>query len=405
MNFTGNIKSQLFKESISGVLKYSEAGNYAGYSKFDALNSPLLWKIFGSSSIYRFIIIQMVNRIPFHIRPLLGVKKLRNPKGIANFIKAYCALYKIESLPEYLNKIRELSDWLLKNNSNKNNRYHGVCWGYNFPWQNPGFYAPRYFPNCIVTSFAGDALLYAYELTGDIKYMKTAESAATFILKDLPVMEETGDGKCIGYVPAKLRWKVININSVAAGFLSHLFAVSGEEKYIDEARRLTNWVISKKKEGDVWSYTYPESSSGIMPDNYHTGGILDGIFDYMVNSKDHTYMETYMRGLNFYKRRFFKSDGAPKLFDKKEFPYDIHSVAQGIITFVKAGKFDSDYMDFAKNIAAWGIRNMQDASGHFYYRKYKFYTLKYDLMRWNNSWMTWALAELLLQLFKGTNEK
>ncbi len=391
-NTTRNNK---YNSSLLRVLRYSNDKNYAGYSKFDALNSPILEKLTRNNYIYRTLATHIVNRIPCNIRPILRVQKSRNPKGIANFIKAYCNLYRMTPLTEYLNEIETLSDWLLENHSNKDKKYHGICWGYNSPWQNIGFYAPRYFPNCIVTVFCGEALLAAYTMTKNLKYLKAAESAASFILKDLPILEETKDSKCIGYVPVNLTWKVININSVAAGFLSKLYKPTEKKEYINEAKKLINWVILKRTRYYAWFYTYPWTSSGIGHDNYHTGGILDGIFDYMVNSGDYMHLKTYLNALEFYKNNIFKPNGAPKWRSNKKLPYDIHGVAQGILTFKKASKFKSSYLNFAKKIAAWGISHMQDKSGRFYYKNYGFFKLKYCLMRWNNSWMAWALSSML----------
>ena len=33
--------------------------------------------------------------------------------------------------------------------------FDGLCWGYPYPWQDVGFFAPRHFPNRVVTSFVG----------------------------------------------------------------------------------------------------------------------------------------------------------------------------------------------------------------------------------------------------------
>ena len=80
-----------YKNRISGslhqVMNFAKDRDYAGYSKFDALNSPVLEGLFGWHSLLRLIIVQAVNRIPINLRKISGVKTSRNPKGIGNFLK------------------------------------------------------------------------------------------------------------------------------------------------------------------------------------------------------------------------------------------------------------------------------------------------------------------------------
>lgn len=352
----------------------------------------------GWNYLSRLLITQVVNRCWFHIRPLLGVRQSRNPKGIANFIKAYVNRYRLHSETADLEHAKTLADWLLDNHANQDGKYHGLCWGYNFPWQSPGFYAPRHFPNCIVTVFCAEALLAAFTVTGDTRYREAARSAVEFVLKDLPILEDSSERKCLGYVPTSLRWRVININAVAGGFLARVGQITGESFLISEARRMIRWVVDQRVPGEAWPYTAPAKASGIGYDNYHTGGILDGIYDYMHVSGDPTFKPVYLEALDFYRRKLFLDNGMARLFSNRTYPIDIHSVAQGILTFVKAASLVGTYLDVAGQIAIWGIRHMQDADGHFYYRKHRWFTRKECLMRWNNSWMAWALSELCLAL-------
>lgn len=387
---------EIVGSSLKRVLAYSKDHDYLGYSKFDALNSPYLEAIFGWNALGRLLITQFVNRFWLHVRPLLGVTKSRNPKGIANFIKAYCNLYRLYGRPEDKASATALSDWLLENHANQENEYHGLCWGYNFPWQSPGFYAPRHSPNCIVSVFCGEALLDLFRISGNNQYLHYACETARFILTDLPVLEDSDRHKCIGYVPVGLRWKVININAVTAGFLSGLAWETGDNVYLENARRMIRWTIEHRTSYNAWPYTLPPSASGIGHDNYHTGGILDGISDFMKYSGEDWPLDVYEKGLTFYRDQLFSPEGAPNWTDQKQYPRDIHGSAQGVLTFVRAARHDPERLEFANKLANWAIRFMQNEDGHFYYRRHRCFTRKECLMRWNNSWMSWALSELLL---------
>ena len=381
--------------SLSQVLRYARERDYAGYSKFDALNAPFLTTLFGWHPATRLIVTQAISRIPLNLRGLFGVRKSRNPKGIANFIKALCHLHSMNPKDEIKGEIKSLTDWLLANHGNREGRFSGICWGYNFPWQNPGFFAPRFFPNAIVTTFCAEAFLSAHRSLSEDAYLHTAVDAARYLLRDLPILEEDKDTKCIGYVSAPLRLKVVNINAVIGGFLAKLADRTGDATYLQEARKMINWTLSVKTDYHAWYYTEPPTAYVRDHDNYHTGGILDGIYDYLTVAEERRYLLSYMKGIQFYEERLFEPSGAPKWRSSKSHPFDIHGSAQGILSFTKAARYNPSFLDAAVRIALWAIENMQGPTGGFYYQKRRFFLWKVDLMRWNNSWMAWALAELL----------
>ncbi|MCB0403610.1 MAG: hypothetical protein KDD51_02420 [Bdellovibrionales bacterium] len=400
---------QTAAEALKGLERYCRNRDYSGYSKFDALNSPILERVFGSFSLGRLLITQLVNRIPLPLRPLFGVRKGRNPKGVANFVKGYCLSYSVYRSANTLDAIKILSDWLLANTSKRHGVYdgEGTAWGYHFPWQSPGFFAPRHYPNCIVTVFCAEALLEAYKLTQESRFLAGALGAAEFITKGLPVLESTSEHLCIGYVPAPLRWRVININAVSAGFLAKLGIRTQRAEYVSAAKRMIRWVVAARNPDYSWNYTSPKSQSGIGPDNYHTGGILDGIADYMLATGDYSFEHEYRKGLSYYSQNFFTMDRAPKWRAHRNFPNDIHGAAQGILTHCKAEHFQPGHLAFAEEILAWTLSHMVGPDGNFYYQKFPYFTWKLDLMRWSNSWMFWAMNsyQILVDKFGSVSQR
>lgn len=376
--------------------RYCRENDYAGFCKFDALNAPLLDQWFGRSEYARLVVTQLVNRIPLPLRQWLGVPKRRNPKGVANFVRGYASLYQLEKRAGWREQAVLLADWLLRQEGHELNAYKGPgrAWGYHFPWQSPGFYAPRYSPNCIVSAFVGEAMLSVFEITGKRKYLDAAFGVRDFMLRGLPTLLENDRERCVGYVPEGLRWRVININAVAAGFLSRLGVRSADRELIHTAGKMVRWVVDRRNLDFTWDYTSPKEQSGIGPDNYHTGGILDGIYDYMTFSGDTTYAGIYLKALEAYETHFFTAEGAPKWRMHRAFPMDVHGSAQGVMTFSRAATLNPKYAATADRIARWAIDNLYDReAGRFFYQKRRFFTWKIDLMRWNNSWMFRALAE------------
>lgn len=366
--------------------------DYRGYCKFDALNSQTLEDFFGGHSIGRLLVTQAVNRIPLPLREIFGVKKARNPMGVANFIRGYWAMR--SRLPESVGRAIGLSDWLLTQTCQQLGTWkgEGVAWGYQFPWQSPGFFAPRHAPNCYVTVMCAEALLESYKITSDEKYLSAVLGAAEFVTRSLPRLLESEDQLCIGYVPDGPKWKVININALAAGFLVKL--VDQRQDVLPICRKLLRWTDSVRNSNLSWNYTEPFEQSGIGPDNYHTGFILDGFFD--ASSQLSEFEETYWSGLEFYRKNLFSKEMAPKWRDNQDYPHDIHGAAQGVLTFLKAASKKPEYLVAAQGCLNWALTKMYDQNQrYFYYQEHRNFVWKLNLMRWNNSWMQLAISSYL----------
>ncbi len=375
------------------VLNAAEESDYSGYSKFDALNSPLLGKLSCNSKWLRLILTQTVKECPFNIRPILGVKKSRNPKGIALFARAYLFLYEKTDNIEYLNKGESLIRWLLENPSAE---CKNLCWGYNFVWQNTIFLQDKFEPNAVVSIFVGEALIHAYRITKKKEYLDAAFSIVRFIVEDLPVLYDSNEERAIAYVLRKVDAVVLNNQVLTGAFLIKVWNQMGERELLDMARRHINYTVNRRTKDDAWYYTHPPEKSPILHDNYHTGGILDGLLEYFEETDDDRFLEVYWKGLDFYQEYLFEPDGAPRWMHNKKYPLDIHGSAQGMITFHKASRHDSRFRPQAETIAEWAIKSLYRKQTHdFAYRKGRWVKWNYSLMRWCNAWMGRSLAELV----------
>jgi rhamnogalacturonyl hydrolase YesR len=398
-----NKRNECYLDACIDVLNYAESQDYEGFSKFDACNSPFVKAITFNNKWLRGGATLFANKFPFNIRPLLGVQKSKNPKGMALFAQAYFNLYQATEDNKFLEKGKWCLDWLIKNPCKG---YSGFCWGYNFDWQSTLYFAPKHTPNCVVTVFVGEALIRAYELTGDKNYLTRAQDTAKFLLNDLPVIQEDEETKCVAYFPAKVPSIVLNINALLGAFLAKLWEYTKIEEYFIQSRKLMQFVINHRTDYDAWYYTFPPGDSIIRHDNYHTGGILDAILEYMEYTKKYDFKDIYLSGLKYYYNNLFLDNGAPKWMNDNVYPFDIHGSAQGIITFCKAARFNPDYGDFACKIADWAIKNLYNPkNGYFYYQQGKFFKHEFTLMRWCNAWMCRALSELLLLINHDISEK
>jgi hypothetical protein len=384
----------LYADVLDRVLGTARAVDYAGYSKHDALNAPWLERLAGESRLRRLAAIQLVMRCPVHVRPLLGVRTARNPKGISLFARALLARHRMTGSDTDAREAAELLDWLVANSSTE---FGGQAWGYPYPWQDAGFFAPRGLPNRVVTSFVGEALVDGYETLGEAGYLNAASDVAQFLLNAPRTLYEDDERRCVSYVPDEsVNWIVMDVSALVGAFVARLGALQDGARLHAEGGRLVRYVVSKQTEEGAWFYAEPPSASHITHDNYHTGFILDALLAYGRATRSPEFDDAYRRGIDFYERRLFEADGAARFMSDQKYPFDIHGCAQGILTFSLRQGHDRQGGEMARRVLDWTLANMFDPeSGWFYYQKRRVFRTRIRELRWCQGWMSWALASYL----------
>jgi hypothetical protein len=391
-----------YLDVLDRVLQVARSARYEGYSKHDGLNSPLLARLGGGSRLRRLVAIQVVMRSPVDIRPLVGVRKARNPKGLSLFARALLARHRMSvlsrgddpAIPESADdaaEARGLLDWLIDHPAAG---FDGLCWGYPYPWQDVGFFAPRDFPNRVVTAHVGQALVDGYETLREDRYLDGANRAVRFLLEAPKTLFEDADRRCVSYVPSPdIDWIVMDVSALAGAIAARVGAITGDADLIREGGRLVRYVVSKQTDEGAWFYADPPSASHITHDNYHTGFILDAIQQYGLSAGSDEFEPAYRRGIDYYERRLFEPDGAARFMNDRLYPIDIHGCAQGIITFSLQQRHTGTGAATATRILEWTLANMWDpASGWFYYQKRHAYRTRIRELRWVQGWMSRALS-------------
>ena len=380
-----------FSESINSLLKYVERENFKGYDPYDTLNSwfPFHW----SGKWGPAVVTQIQKRNPINIRPLLGIQKDYNPKGMGLFLKAYCNLYRKTGNKAYLDKAGWIFDWLITNYSKD---YSGMAWGYNFPWASSTEYKKAFLPSVVVTAHVIDGVFAYFELTGDEKARQAIISASEYVSRDIPVTEfDTGISFAYTH---QSKGATYNASLHAAEILLKACLVQGQTPD-ERIERAVRFVLSRQKQDASWYYSYnPENNTERRQIDFHQGFVLVSLQNIMEQGDilQDEIGRAIKKGLEFYKNEQFFPNGRSMWRLPKKWPVDIHNQSQGIITFALLKDYHPDYLDFAQTIARWTIENMQDKTGYFYYRKYPFFTNKIPFIRWAQAWMLLALSEVLV---------
>lgn len=378
--------------SLEKLRVYIEGQDFKGYDPYDTLTSFLPLKAFGKFPAA--VATQIQKRNPINIRPLLGIRKDYNPKGIGLLLHAYVRMQELFPQSDYSNQIGFLFNWLLENASKE---FSGPCWGYNFGWASPEKYLHPHAPTVVATAFIAQGLHAYYLFSGNEKAKDLLCDIAPFILKDVPVTHFK-EGICYSYSPF-MEDCCYNASLLAAETLARIYSITKENTLKEMACKAVDFVVSKQHADGHWEYKLdPVTGLERHQVDFHQGYILDSIqFIGRFTGDVHAdWIEARKKGLRFYMKQQFFSDGRSLWRLPKEYPVEIHNQSQGIISLSRSANDVDEGLDFAGVIAAWTIREMQDSKkGYFYYRKLKYYTNKLSYMRWSNAWMLLALTEIL----------
>ncbi len=380
-------KDQLFY-SISRLSGWLERNDCQAYDTFDGLSSRILRPLTLETKALRIVLQQGVRRFPLNLRPLLGIKKSRSTKGIGFLARGFIRLHQATGEAIWKDKAEAMLQWLIENQSAG---YSGACWGNHFDYQSRSSYVPKMIPSIVWTALIGHAFLDAFEHFQNDKYLDVAVSSCEHIQHDLGVYED-GNGVCIHYFPVT-KERVHNANTLGASLLARTYSYTRNDSYCTLAKKAMQYTANYQRADSSWYYG--EAANLHWVDNFHTAYVLDCFKYYGEATGDRSFDEQLMNGYRYWKDTFFLSDGTPRYYNDKTPPLDIQCSSQAIDTLIFFRDRDADSLSLALRVAKWTIKNMQDRSGYFYYRRYsRSIVNKTPTLHWGQATMLCALAGL-----------
>jgi rhamnogalacturonyl hydrolase YesR len=375
--------------SLDLVAQWVEQHEYRGYEPFDGLSSWVRPLTFGNEFAGR-LLQQAVRQCPWNVRPLLGVGLKESTKGRGYMARGYLTLYRATQGQAYLDKALRCLQWL---DQHKVARFAHHSWSNHYDFVGRGGLYTKDDPIIVWTSLIGHAYLEAFELTGRDTFLATAESACRWVL-DVP-RERTDRGDCLSYL-ADRQISVHNANMLGASLLARVARHTGNQEYRRVAHSAMEYSCSRQLPDGSWWYAEEPKFHWI--DNFHTGYNLDSLWYYIDASQDETFRPHLTRGLSFFKRHFVEENGRPRYYHVRTYPVDIQCAAQTIDTLALMADVDPECLKLAAKVAAWTIRNMQDARGYFYYRQYPLVKARTPMLHWGQATMFKALSHLAFRL-------
>jgi rhamnogalacturonyl hydrolase YesR len=377
------------EKSLEEVSRWVEDHEYQAYDPGDGNLSFLRYFTF-NTHLMRRLLTAAVLRVPFHIRPWIGIRPHTSTKGMGYMSWGYVKMYALTRDENYRRRAEYCFDWLMRNRSAG---YEQYCWGNHFAFATRGGTIPAHTPTIVWSSLIALAFLEAYEVMGNPSYLDVATSTAEWV-KSLP-RELTSRGTCLSYVPFK-QTSIHNSNLLGAALLARVAAHTNDQQSRALAREAMVYGCSRQNSDGAWFYG--EAPTYHWIDNFHTGYNLDCLKRYIDSTAEQEFESNLRLGFRYFRTHFFESDGLPKYFHDKASPIDIQCAAQAIDTLAFLSDTDPDSLELAKKVALWTINNMQGADGHFYYRDLGWIKVKTPMLHWGQGTMFKALAHLLSKM-------
>lgn len=371
----------------SRLLDGIRAEQFAGYDPFDMLNSRLLQ----ATPLYRnewvrLAWLQLGKRSPVNLRPLLGVPKMRNPKGVGLFISGLLQDYRRTGEQHYLQQARELADWLLAQRSDAQQWPHS-CWGYHFDWQARAFYVPAGKPNIITTCYVARALYDLGQAVGDDALVNTALDAAYFISQCL--YTEADGRRFYAYIPGETAF-VHNASLWGSAWCAFAGKQLGDQALVSQALSVARQSAGEQAADGSWVYGARHHHQFI--DGFHTGYNLEALCLLRDALGTDEFDGCIAKGYRYYVTTFFEADGTAKYYNTSVYPIDMHSFAQAIFTLIKVGGTPADLALCDKVVQrAIELLYLPD-KGQFIYQKTRWLTNRINYTRWTQAWAYGSLA-------------
>lgn len=339
--------------SLESVDAYVLNRSYAGPDPYDALASSLGRSLRGR--IARQVTVQTVKRLPFNVRSLIGVPRVRMMKALALFCSG---LHRAPYLPD----AHRRGDDLVFELSRSAQR---GAWGYEFDVQTRWAFYPAGTPNIIVTAFVVEAL---------------AERGRS---KDLDGTREWLDREMIHpkgfirYLPGSDAL-IHNANVLGA---RTLYRLDPGHPAIEPALDMT---IRAQRSDGLWHYGEATKLSWV--DTFHTAYVLLGMD--VLRDRHPRASECLHSGTLAWLHRCFDRHKRPRYFADRNGSVDIHNLATTLYALITLSSRVPECESYVEPVTRELLRHQRPDGAFVASRRQPAF------MRWNQGHSHLALAEL-----------
>ena len=379
--------------------KWIKKNEYKSFDVCDINSTPLFLNLQNFQQRYAlgkyvyFPFYLLSSKTPPLGRKLFGLEKMEFPQAYALIVRALIGFYIISGEKwSYNESIRHL-EWLMQNAPIRNDIY---AWGQPYDWFSRKK-VPANTPRTTVTTQVIHAFLDVYEQTRDKSLLDVAEKSCSFFISGCKWSQNDDGDICFPYTSID-NYHIHNANVLAASALIRTAYYTKREDLKSLGIRALKFTAKHQNKDGSWYYWAPPDKIIKKIDHYHTGFILES-FEVARRylQSEFIFKEVFEKGLNFYLDNLFNECMIPKFTSESQYPIDIQSCAQGIITLGEILPCKPWLNEKLMKLGQWTLDNMYDKkNNYFYYRIYKNGKIdKTPYIRWGESWMLRALTFLI----------
>ena len=189
------------------------------------------------------------------------------------------------------------------------------AWGYPFNWETRNGTLKKGTPMITSVPYVYEAFREVYQLDGNPQWREIMQSIAQHALEDYQDFEFSPSASTCCYCPGPENSSgVINASAYRAFLLTQAALDFSEQKYQKAAERNLNFVIESQNPNGSWYYSTDNVRDFV--DHFHTCFVLKALGKIEQLTGSPHCRSAIERGVGYYVKNLFDSDGLPKPFSK-----------------------------------------------------------------------------------------
>ncbi len=277
--------------------------------------------------------------------------------------------------------------------------YPWPCWGQPYDWPTRDLIVPRDTPRATVTSIIVQALCDGFEATGDVRGRDQAVAACGLFVEGLHHHVDADGDVCMSYTTVD-EYCVHNASVLAAAAILRAEGLcdAPDAARVDLARAAIRYTRKHQRDDGSWFYWGPPSAILGRVDGYHTGFVLESLFDalpFLPEDEAAATRTAIERGVAHFLAHLLDPDDAPRYTVAARYPLDVQSAAQAVLTLARLAEIQPALHARAEDVADWSLAHLANGDGSFATRiDARGRIDRTPYLRWGQSWMLRALALL-----------
>jgi hypothetical protein len=192
-------------------------------------------------------------------------------------------------------------------------RYY--TWGYPFNWETRNGTLKKGTPMVTTIPYVYEAFRQVYRLDGNPEWLEIMHSIAEHALEDYEDFEVSADASTCCYCPGPDNSSgVINASAYRSFLLTQAALDFSDERYRKVAERNLNFVFESQNLNGSWYYSTDTVRDFV--DHFHTCFVLKALAKIESLTGSSQCRRAIERGVNYYIKHLFDSDGLPVPFSK-----------------------------------------------------------------------------------------